>query len=192
MQERAQNQFTTNRKDLPMKSTENTINFRLRILRKRILKLTQHELASKIGYQSSTVSMVENEIPPYNGRVSTKFLLAIANTFNVRVGWLTNGTGPVFNKKRAVVQVRLNEKDHFVETLSDNRTPQNERDVPTIEEAPIVDLRPVAEEPGCSMVNGCGTNVVLALCKCLACTKRCKVVSIARLLVKSEEARLAN
>lgn len=70
----------------------NTINERIRYVRKNILKISQQELSKKIGISQNAVSWSEKP----NNNVSDITIKAICTIFNVNEEWLRYGTEPIF------------------------------------------------------------------------------------------------
>ena len=72
-----------------------TINERLKKLRKD-LKKTLTEFGRPMGYNNSTVSMIELSRPPYDKKVDDRYIKAVCNAYNVSEVWLRTGNGDVF------------------------------------------------------------------------------------------------
>ena len=70
-----------------------TIEQRITLLRKRVLRLNQTEFAEKIGLKQSIVSKWEVGITPLN----EKNIKLICHIFRVNEDWLRHGIGEVFN-----------------------------------------------------------------------------------------------
>ncbi|MDE6182293.1 MAG: XRE family transcriptional regulator [Eubacteriales bacterium] len=88
---------------------------RLKELRTEFLKLSQEELARKIGLTKSAISDIER------GKNSLKDnnLKLICQTFNVNEEWLRNGVGDIFkedNKKKSLIDII--EEEYNLSTLS--------------------------------------------------------------------------
>ena len=74
---------------------------RLKKLRTEYLKLSQEELAEKIGLKKSAISDIER------GKNSLKEnnLKLICQTFNVNEEWLRNGTEPIFKEENEEINI---------------------------------------------------------------------------------------
>lgn len=72
-----------------------TINERLKELRKQ-RKKTLTEFGRPIGYNNSTVSMIELGRPPYDKKVDDRYILAVCNVYGVREEWLRTGEGSMY------------------------------------------------------------------------------------------------
>ena len=72
-----------------------SLNERIKHLRKDILKMNQSEFAKKLGLSQRTISWSEqpqNNVPDSNVK-------SICNFFNINEHWLRNGTEPIFVTK---------------------------------------------------------------------------------------------
>lgn len=72
----------------------NTINERIRYLRKDVFKLTQADFAAKIGMKQRSISTLESK----NGRVTDRVIRDIGHAFNVHEKWLRTGEGSAFTE----------------------------------------------------------------------------------------------
>ena len=70
------------------------INNRLKDIRKR-LGLSLAKFGEKIGYHKSTVSRIENNLPPYVDTVDDRYILAVSRAYNVSEQWIRTGEGEV-------------------------------------------------------------------------------------------------
>lgn len=73
----------------------NTVNERIKYIRKNILKISQQELARKIGVSQNAISWSEKP----NNNVSDSNIKSICNFFNINENWLRNGIEPIFIAK---------------------------------------------------------------------------------------------
>lgn len=71
-----------------------TINERLKLLRKHLNK-TLAEFGRPLGYHNATVSQIERAHPPYDKKVDSRYIKAVANVYRVREEWLLTGEGPM-------------------------------------------------------------------------------------------------
>ncbi|MBR2584390.1 MAG: helix-turn-helix transcriptional regulator [Thermoguttaceae bacterium] len=71
-----------------------TINDRLKMLRKHLNK-TLAEFGKPLGYHNATVSQIERAHPPYDKKVDSRYIKAVANVYRVREDWLLTGEGPM-------------------------------------------------------------------------------------------------
>lgn len=78
---------------------ENTVNERLKLLRSE-LKLSQSELAAKLGMSSTGIWKIETE----GAKPRSSTLSAIAREFNVSLEWLMYGTGEMFSAPKTEAQ----------------------------------------------------------------------------------------
>lgn len=97
-----------------------SINERLKCLRKNYLQLTQNQLGKAIGVTGFVISDVEKG----KSNLTERNLSAICKTFNVNEDWFRNGKGEVFKQlnreeelKFAIEKILANEKDSFKERL---------------------------------------------------------------------------
>lgn len=70
----------------------NTINERIKYIRKNILKISQQELSKKIGISQNAVSWSEKP----NNNVSDSTIKTICVSFDINEDWLRNGIEPMF------------------------------------------------------------------------------------------------
>ena len=70
----------------------NTINERLKHLRKNVLRLTQSELGNTIGLGKAAVSKMESN----TSTISDQNIKLICKEFNVNYDWLVDGKGEIF------------------------------------------------------------------------------------------------
>lgn len=70
----------------------NTINERIKHVRKNILKISQQELAEKIGVSQNAISWSEKP----NNNVSDSTIKSICTLFNINEDYLRHGTEPIF------------------------------------------------------------------------------------------------
>ena len=71
-----------------------TINERLKDIRKRN-KLSLALFGAKIGYKKSTISQIERALPPYDGRVDDRYILAVSRAYGVSEHWIRTGEGEI-------------------------------------------------------------------------------------------------
>lgn len=69
-----------------------TINTRLRYLRKDVLDMTQEEFSNAIGLKRNTIALIETN----KNVMSDRTISDICREFNVNEEWLRNGTGEIF------------------------------------------------------------------------------------------------
>lgn len=70
----------------------NTINERLKHLRKNVLRLTQSELGNTLGLGKAAVSKMESN----TSTITERNIKLICKEFNVNYDWLVNGKGEIF------------------------------------------------------------------------------------------------
>ena len=72
-----------------------SLNARIKHLRKDILKMNQSEFAEKLGLSQRTISWSEQP----NNNVPDSNIKSICNFFNINENWLRNGIEPIFIAK---------------------------------------------------------------------------------------------
>ena len=70
----------------------NTINERLKHLRKNVLRLTQSELGNTLGLGKAAVSKMESN----TSTITEQNIKLICKEFNVNYDWLVDGNGDIF------------------------------------------------------------------------------------------------
>ena len=70
----------------------NTINERLKHLRKNVLRLTQSELGNTLGLGKAAVSKMESN----TSTITEQNIKLICKEFNVNYDWLVDGKGVIF------------------------------------------------------------------------------------------------
>ena len=70
----------------------NTINERLKHLRKNVLRLTQSELGNTLGLGKAAVSKMESN----TSTITEQNIKLICKEFNVNYDWLVDGKGEIF------------------------------------------------------------------------------------------------
>ena len=70
----------------------NTINERLKHLRKNVLRLTQSELGNTLGLGKAAVSKMESN----TSTITEQNIKLICKEFNVNYDWLVDGKGDIF------------------------------------------------------------------------------------------------
>ena len=108
----------------------NTLNERIKYLRKDILHLTQVEFGKKIGIACTTVTGWEKR----NMKPSETALKMICSEFNVNYNWLIDGDGDIFieddNSTIELLKRDYNLRDVEVRLIEEFlKLDENERDV---------------------------------------------------------------
>ena len=70
-----------------------TINERIKYLRKEVLGLTQEKFAADLHITRSSLSVIE-----IGKTVTERNIWAICNEYNINLEWLQDGTGPIFRE----------------------------------------------------------------------------------------------
>lgn len=73
-----------------------SINSRVRYLRKEILKMNQRVFAKEIGMKQTSVSSFEQE----GATVTEQVKKILSTTWDISIDWLENGTLPIFIEKK--------------------------------------------------------------------------------------------
>lgn len=98
-----------------VKNTGINMDERLKKLRK-VLDLTQHEFAARIGVKQNTIATYEMG----KGRVpSSQTLKSICREFNVNEEWLRDGTGKMFTESDCIEQLLNQIRGMLVNESSD-------------------------------------------------------------------------
>lgn len=80
----------------------NTINERLKHLRKNVLRLTQSELGNTLGLGKAAVSKMESN----TSTITEQNIKLICKEFNVNYDWLVDGKGEIFiDTDRATIEL---------------------------------------------------------------------------------------
>jgi transcriptional regulator with XRE-family HTH domain len=80
----------------------NTINERLKHLRKNVLRLTQSELGNTLGLGKAAVSKMESN----TSTITEQNIKLICKEFNVNYDWLVDGKGEIFiDTDRAAIEL---------------------------------------------------------------------------------------
>lgn len=113
-----------------------SINERLKLLRKNHLCITQNELGDSIGIKGSTISDIEKG----KAGLTERNLIAICEIFNVNEDWLRTGDGEIFKQlnrkeelKLAIEKILTNEKNSFKERLLNVLINSNESELEALE-----------------------------------------------------------
>ena len=70
-----------------------TVNERIKYLRKDVLRLTQEKFAADLHITRSSLSVIE-----IGKTVTDRNIWAICNRYNLNKQWLQDGTGPIFRE----------------------------------------------------------------------------------------------
>lgn len=86
----------------------NSINERLKFLRKEVLKLTQSEFGNKLGLGKAAISKMESE----TSTITEQNIKFICKEFNVSYAWLVDGVGDIFiNSDNVLIDELVKEYD---------------------------------------------------------------------------------
>lgn len=97
----------------------NEIKDRITVIRES-LKMSGRKFAKTLGYNSSTLSLVENGLSP----VTNKLIVSICAKFNVNEDWLRTGKGEMFAPKPAPTD-EADAVTNFLQSVIDDLSEKN-------------------------------------------------------------------
>lgn len=101
-------------------NNEQAIRGRITAVR-QALKLSGRKFAKQLGYDSSTLSLVENG----RSAVTDKLLISICAKFNVNEDWLRTGKGEMFLPRKTVQADEADVVTDFLQSVIDDLSEKN-------------------------------------------------------------------